>query len=209
MGCARPGIGRGGGMSTDRNKLAQELSIEALDRLVSDLASLPGKERTLAAIQRRAEAMGIRISLMSAKAFRNTTFRRHLERLRAAQEIAVQIEEIEQGGNTMADASAKLLSKRIFNQLIEAEEEDGAGGEVDVEATSLALSRLRSGDVAKQALAAKLRESEAKVRALEAREAEREEKKALLRDQLSKAKEKKGGVTKETIEGIERDLALL
>jgi hypothetical protein len=133
-------------MSSDRNKIAQELTVEQLSDFVGQLAALPGKDRTLSAIKERAAALGIEISLMSAKAFRDTTFERHLQRMRTAQEVALQVEGIEQGGNTLASASAKLLSKRIFNQLLEAEENDEAG--VDVDALSLSISRLRSGDVA-------------------------------------------------------------
>ncbi len=55
---------------SDRNKIAQELTVEQLDQFISGLAELPGKQRTLAAIQERAFALNIQISLMSAKSFR-------------------------------------------------------------------------------------------------------------------------------------------
>lgn len=160
---------------SDRNKIAQSLSVEQLDAFVTELAALPGRERTLEAIKHRAAQMGITIGLMSAKAFRDTTFERHLDRLRSAQEIATQVENIEAGGNTLADASAKLLSKRIFEKLIAADDEDSIE-EVDLDEMTLAVSRLRQGNVQQKALEAKLRESEAKLRASEAREKEREEK---------------------------------
>jgi hypothetical protein len=131
---------------SDRNTIAQELTVEQLDQFVHELAALPGKERTLKAISEKAAALGLEISLMSAKSFRDTTFERHLQRMRTAQEVALQVEGIEAGGNTLAGASAKLLSKRIFNQLLEADE--NAETEIDVEAMSLSVSRLRSGDVA-------------------------------------------------------------
>lgn len=162
-------------MPSDRNKIAQALTIEELDSFIAELVAMPGKDRTLEKIKHKAAQLGIVISLESARAFRNTTFERHLERIRLAQEVAQQVEGIEHGGNTLADASAKLLSKRIFNRLLAADDEDSAG-EVDEEATSLALSRLRAGDVQKQALAAKLREVELKVKQYELREKERVEK---------------------------------
>lgn len=168
-------------MSSDRNKIAQELTIEQLDQFVAELAKLPGKQRTLAAIQHKAAELGITISLMSARAFRETTFEKHLQNLRRAQQIAGEVEAIEQGGNTLADASAKLLSKRIFNQLLEAEDED-VGGEVDLEKMSLALSRIRTGDVARAALEQKLRDAER-------REKDREEKNRLAAEQLQKLRD--------------------
>jgi hypothetical protein len=134
---------------TDRNKIAQELTVDQLSDFIGQLAALPGKERTLAQIQEKAAALGITISLMSAKTFRDTTFERHLQRMRTAQEVAMQVEGIEAGGSTLANASAKLLSRRIFNQLLEADENET---EVDVDALSLSVSRLRIGDVRTKAL---------------------------------------------------------
>lgn len=160
---------------SERNKIAQSLSVEELDAFVTALAAKPGKERTLESIQRLAAEMGITISLMSAKAFRDTTFERHLAKIRQANDIALQVEQIESGGHTMADASAKLLSKRIFSQLIEAEDEDSVQ-EIDVDALSLAVSRLRRGNQQAQLVAAALAQAEAKIRDFEAKEKERAEK---------------------------------
>lgn len=139
-------------MPSDNNKIAQSLTVEQLDQFVTELAALPGKQRTLEQIRHKAAQLGIMISIGSAKSFRDTTFDRHLEKIRLAQSIASQVEAIEQGGNTMADASAKLLSKRIFNQLIEAEDDDSAT-EIDVDTLSLAVSRLRRGNQLGQMLA--------------------------------------------------------
>jgi hypothetical protein len=166
---------------SDRNKIAQELTIEQLARFVDELAQLPGKQRTLAAIQHKAAELGITISLMSAKAFRETTFERHLEKLRNAQTIAAQVEAIEQGGHTMADASAKLLSKRIFEQLMEAEDED-TGGAVDLDAMTLAVARLRRGNVQQAAL-------ELKVQELEQAQRDREEKNRQAAEKLQKLRD--------------------
>lgn len=193
---------------SDRNAIAQELTVQQLDAFVSALAAKPGKDRTLAAIKHAAAELGITISLMSAKAFRDTTFERHLDALRRAQSVAQQVEQIEAGGNTLADAGAKLLSQRIFNQLLEAADEDSAA-EVDEEKLSLILARLRQGDVQRAALLAKLKETEIKLRDFRRREEERDDKKAALAAQLARAADKKGGLTRETIVEIERSLALL
>lgn len=182
-------------MSADRNKIAQELTPAQLGEFVAGLAALPGKERTLAQIQEKAAGLGITISLMSAKAFRDTTFDRHLADIKRAQEIASQVEDIDRGGSTIADASAKMVAKRIFDQL---RGED----EVDLDQMTLAISRLRTGDVASRTLRLKIED-------YERREREREEKKAALSKTLSAASEKKGGLTADTLKEIEAQLAML
>jgi len=162
-------------MPEDRNKIAQGLTVEQLDQFVAELAAMPGRDRTLEKIKHKAATHGIMISLQSAKAFRDTTFERHLDKLRRAQEIASQVEEIEKGGTTLADASAKLLSKRIFDQLIEAEDEDTCV-EIDVDALTLAVSRLRRGNQQDRLVSAALQVAEKRIREYEAKEKEREEK---------------------------------
>lgn len=160
-------------MPSDRNKIAQALSVEQLNAFIAELAALPGKDRTLEAIKARAAAMGIEISLMSAKAFRDTTFDRHLKRLAKAQELALQVAGMQEAGagNTLADASAAMLSQSVFELLTE----DGVlddDGKLDIRnAGKLAviIEKLRTGNV-------KASELELKVKAYEAREAERAEK---------------------------------
>lgn len=185
---------------SDRNTIAQELTVEQLDQFIRELTNLPGKGRTLKAIAEKAATLGMTISLMSAKAFRDTTFARHLDRLRTAQEVALQVENVEQGGNTLANASAKLLGKRIFDQLLKAEEDESS--EIDIDALSLSVSRLRQGDVASRGLEMKLKDYERK-------EQERAERKAALQKTITAASEKKGGLTKDTLEQIEAELAML
>lgn len=175
---------------SDGNKIAQNLSVDELDAFIRELTELPGKERTLEAIKRKAAEKGITISLMSAKTFRDTTFERHLEKIRAAQDIALQVEQLEQGGNTLADASAKLLSKRIFSKLMEAEDDDSAE-EIDLDALSLAVSRLRRGNQQERLVAAALKQAEAKLRELEAREKDRTDKAAAVEGDTSLTPEQK------------------
>ncbi len=191
----------------ERNKIVQNLTVEQLDAFVAALAALPGGERTLEAIRRKAAEMGITISLMSAKAFRDTTFDRHLEKIRQAQDVALQVEQIEQGGSTLADASAKLLSKRIFTALMDAEDEDSAG-DIDVDALSLAVSRLRRGDQQGRLVAAALQQAQAKLREYEQREIERAAKAESAKQQLEAVK-KTGGLSPEALQMIEEAAHLL
>jgi hypothetical protein len=98
--------------------------------------------------------------------------------------VALQVEGIEAGGNTLANASAKLLSKRIFNQLLEADENET---DVDLDSMTLSVSRLRRGDVNVSAL-------ELRVRDYEKRETEREEKNQQAAARLQKLRDPKAGM---------------
>ena len=151
---------------SDRNTIAQELSVEELDTFICGLASLPGKERTLKAICEQAANLGITISLMSAKSFRDTTFATHLERLRRASEKAEQIKAIQQSGTggTLADAAGAILSEAIYDGLLAENPKD-----IDIEKYSLAISRMRKGDVELAGLRLKLEEGERREREREAK----------------------------------------
>jgi hypothetical protein len=144
-------------MAEDRNTIAQELTDEQLDRFVRELAALPKKERQLKHIRHKAAELGITISLMSATSFRNTTFQRYLAKMEKAQKAAQLVEDVDRGGSTLADASAKLLSKRIFDQLMDAEDEDSAEV-VDLDQMTLAVARLRRGNVQQAALEEKIKQ---------------------------------------------------
>lgn len=141
---------------TDRNKIAQELSVEDLSAFVAELAALPGKERTLRAIAAAAERRGIRISLESAKSFRNTTFKRHLERIERRREFAERFAGGRDNrlGATIADAAADNLAETVFDltdEIAEATE----SGEFDLKkmsTTAFIIKTLRQGDVARDAL---------------------------------------------------------
>lgn len=167
---------------SDRNKIAQELTIEELDAFVSELAALKGSERTLKAIMEKAAGLGITISLMSAKSFKDTTFKRYLAELRASQSLAEEVAAVDATGNTLADASAKLLARQVFDELrgLEGFDIKSAGK------LAFIIKSLREGDVQRSALNARLRESEAKLAALAAREKEREDKQRQAAEQLAK-----------------------
>jgi hypothetical protein len=173
-------------MSEDRNTIAQELTDEQLDRFIRELASLPKKDRKLKHIRHKAAEMGITISLMSAKSFRDTTFRRELAKIESAQRAAKLIEDIDRGGSTLADASAKLLAKRAFTQLMDAEDEDSAEV-IDMDQMSLVVARLRRGNVQQAALEAKLSEMERLQR-------DRDEKNRQAAEQLEKLRDPNAGL---------------
>lgn len=188
----------------DRNKIAQALPVEKLEEFNQMLASLPGSERTLDAIKRRAaDELGIEISVMSAKAFRDTTFSNYLKRMERRREFAERVANVRQEstGATLADAAAENLAEAVFDLT----EELGEGESLDLKkASSVAfiISKIRQGDVAKGSLEMKLKE-------FERREREREERKAALQKTITAASEKKGGLTKDTLEQIEAELAML
>jgi hypothetical protein len=187
-----------GGCMSDRNTIARELTVEELDRFIKELAALPGKQRTLQAIAGKAAALGINISLMSAKSFRDTTFQNYLDRLNRAQEKALSVRGMQEAGagNTLADAAGAILSEAIFDSLTAEDPKD-----IDIEKYSLAIARMRQGDVKVRALEATLKEFERK-------EAERTEKKTALTKTLDK-EQKRGGITPETRKLIDQELGAI
>lgn len=186
---------------SDRNTIAQELTVEQLDQFVQELHALPGKQRTLKAIAEKASTLGMHISLESARSFRNTTFSRHLARLEKAQALATQVASMQQqgAGNTLADASAAMLSQQLFDLL------DAAGDEeLDLKkAGSIAfiLSKIRQGDVSARGL-------ELKVREFEKREAELQDKKASLQKTIEK-EVKRGGISAQARQALDQELGVL
>lgn len=191
---------------SDRNKIAQSLTVEQLDEFIRELAALPGTERTYAGIQKHAAARGITVSIEGAKSFREKTFKNYLARMERRREFAQRVASVRQEstGATLADAAAENLAEQIFDLT----EELGEGESLDLKkASSVAfiISKIRQGDVAKGNLEAKLREIEERNRE---REEARAEKKKQLQLSLTKA-EKKGGISKETLALIETELGLL
>jgi hypothetical protein len=186
---------------SDRNKIAQALTVEQLDKFVRELAALPGSERNLEAIKAKAATLGIEISLMSATSFRDVTFKRHLDRLEKAQALATQVASMQQqgAGNTLADATAAMLSQQVFD-LVDALGDD----ELDLKkAGSIAfiLSKIRQGDVSARGL-------ELKVKEYERKERERLEKIAALQKTIEK-EVKKGGISAEARLLIDQELGVL
>jgi hypothetical protein len=125
-----------------RNKIASTLSAEELESFLDRCRKTP--KLTLAKLQALAGEHGIEVSLMGARAFRNTTFAEHMQRLRKAQETALQMQEITAGGATINDAAASLLSQQVFDLIAE----DG----LDPDSASKIVKRLRDSDTRVKAL---------------------------------------------------------
>lgn len=159
-------------MPHDRNKIAAALTPAQLDAFLAELAAKPGKARTLEAIKAMAAEHGIAISLSSAQAFRDTTFDRHLEKLRRSRETAAQVREIAMSGGSMADAAAEMLSQEIFDRMLAAK--DGESDEaLDFGELTLAISRLRRGDQQGKLVVAALQKAQAELEKLRAENEDR------------------------------------
>lgn len=127
---------------SSRNKIATELSAERLEEFLEKCRKTP--KLTLARVQALARAYGIEVSLMGARSFRSTTFAEHMQRLRKAQELSLQMQEITAGGATINDAAASLLSQQVFDLIAE----DG----LDADSASKIVKRLRDSDTRVRAL---------------------------------------------------------
>lgn len=132
----------------DRNTIAMELSAEDLMDFSEECTKTP--KLTLAKIQELAAKRGIRISLMSATSFRDTTFKRHIESIKQARELAEQVGELERRapGHTLADAASDVLSKKVLDALTNPERVE----DTDLSEMSLIVKRLRDGDSKAKAL---------------------------------------------------------
>jgi hypothetical protein len=140
---------------SDRNTIAQELSLDQLDKFIRELAALPGKDRTLKAISEKAAALGITISLMSAKSFRDTTFAKYLKRTERRREFAERVTSAPLTGAKFADAAAENLAELVFDATEEMAEIADEGGRLDMKkagATAFIISKIRQGDVARERL---------------------------------------------------------
>lgn len=177
------------------SNLERALSPTELSGFFAELAATPGL--TLARIAELAAERGISISLSGAKRVKDGPFGDYLDALRRKREMAEDVAAVAKSGLSLADASASILSQKVFDRLMSAGElTDGETNEL-----SLALSRLRLGDQRRDFLEARLRE-------MEAREAEREATKKALTAEISGAK-KRGGLTREALEKIEQAAGLL
>jgi hypothetical protein len=175
---------------SDRNAIAQELSVEQLDKFIRELAELPGKQRTLKAIAEKAAALGIEISIMSAKSFRDTTFAKYIKRTERRREFAERIAAAPSTGATFADAAAENLSELVFDMTEELADVIDEGGALDLKkasATAFIISKIRQGDVARGKLQLQVDEYQRKER-------ERAEKTAQAAAQLEKLRDPGAGL---------------
>jgi hypothetical protein len=173
-------------MAEDRNKIAQALTDEELTQFVEDLIALPAAERTLAAIKAKAAERNIAISLESARTFRNTTFARHLDRLRRRKEKAQSIAAMvgDGTGRTLNEAALGIMAEQIFDELsadADATGDDEEPSRIDLDkmdALTKAAARIQKGFGEVDRVKMLLSESQAKLREYEVRDAERKKKAA-------------------------------
>lgn len=185
------------------NKIATSLPLAELRALCDELAAASA-EPTLKQIQEAAAARGVRISLMAATSFRDSTFEAYLENLRRKKEAAELIAEAASAGASQSDAAAALLNQQMLDRLM-------AGEQFSPEEFSqiiLNVSRLRAGDQAGKKLRADLALRDQQIAALEAAAAARAEKAAAAKAALEGLKSK-GGLTPDTLKRIEEAAGLL
>lgn len=185
------------------SKIDTQLPLIERDALIAELQALAA-EPTLAQIQAAAARRGLRISLMSAMSFRDTTFQERLDDLERKRGMAQAITSVADAGKGLSDAAMALAAKRRFEQLM-------SGEAIDDETMStimLDLSRAQAGDRGAKKLESDLKLRDEQIATLQAERDERERKKAELLAKIDGAK-KKGGLTKETLEQIQREAKLL
>lgn len=186
----------------DRNTIARELTDEDLEKFLAALVARKPGERRLRDIREMAAEHGIRISLESARSFRNTTFEKHLQRIAHRKEKAGHIAQLvgDGSGRTINEAALGIMAEKIFDELNAEDDSADIAGELgssartplDVERMgdlALAASRIQKSFGEVDRVKALLVESEAKVRAFEVREKERVEKARAAEKALEKLRD--------------------
>lgn len=173
---------------SDRNKIAQALSVEELDAFLKLLLKLPGAQRTYEAIKLRAfEELGLSISIESAKSFRKTTFANYLARVERRREFAERVANVGSDARaTLADAAAENLAEQVFD-LTEELAEDEVLDLKKASSVAFIISKIRQGDVARSSLQLKIDEYQRKER-------ERDEKNQQAAAQLEKLRDPSAGL---------------
>jgi hypothetical protein len=176
---------------SDRNKIAQALTVEELEKFLQALVKLPGNRRTLEGIKSAAAALEIEISIESARSFKNTTFANYLKRIERRREFAERVANVRDNstGRTLADAAAENLAEQVFDLT----EELGEGETLDLKKASTVafiISKIRQGDVAASALQLKVDDYERKER-------ERNEKAERAAAELEKLRDPNAGLNEE------------
>lgn len=179
-----------------KGTVEQSLSAEQLHDFCTTLAGTPNL--TLKVMQTEAAKLGIELSHSAAGRFKSGTFAAHIEHLRKAKELAMQIEEF--GGadsaGSLADAGAAVLMQQVYDALT-------SGDNLDFDTFSKIIARLRTGDHRQRELNAKLREYERKESEWERKESERRTALAAIAE-TSSGKE----ITPEFIEEVQKAMGL-
>lgn len=176
----------------------KSLSADELHEFCKHLASLPNL--TLETMREEAAKLGIELSHGAASRFKNGTFAAHLDHLRRAKELVMQIEQFggADAGASIADAGATVLMQQVYDTLT-------SGEPIDFDTFSKIISRLRSGDHRLRELNAKLAEYKRREEEWQRREAEREETKKRSLAALHSG----GGLSDEALAKIESILGSL
>ena len=192
------------------NKIATSLPLAELRALCDELAAASG-EPTLKQIQDAAAARGVRISLMAATSFRDSTFEGYLAELRRKREAADLIAEAASAGASQSDAAAALLNQQMLDRLMAGEQ----FAPEEFAQTVLNVSRLRAGDQAGKKLRADLALAEKNGRLKDEQLAKAQNEAAERAERNAKAKaaldglKSKGGLTAATLKQIEEAASLL
>ena len=115
------------------SKIESSLAPEMLQEFFKRCAQLKGTK--LKDIQVLASEFEIDISLMSASAFRDGAFARHLEKITRSKEKIEQLQALMADGTDTIDAALKVTADDLFDRIT-------SGDEVDPLDTSLIISRL-------------------------------------------------------------------
>lgn len=181
-----------------RSKIEMSLSETELQAFCNKLAGTP--HLTLEKVKAEAAKLGINVSLMAAKTFRDGAYSAHLDKYRKARELAQQLRQIgnDNAASSLADAGAAILMQQVYDELT-------SGGQIDFDTFSKIISRLRTGDHRQRELTAKLKIAERRLAEIDAREAERESaKKKAIADLRSG-----GGLSDEALARLEAQIGNL
>jgi hypothetical protein len=186
-----------------KTKLAQELGDEALEEFLAELTRTTGL--TSGKVRELAAERGIEISRMASHRFLKSEYEPYLDRVRRSRSLAQALTAHSEDNvaGRIADAAAGSLGELVFSTVLELE---STGGELDerlnqYELLSKTLQRLRSGDVARDAL-------NLRVKALEDEKAERARLDEENRKKLLAVKER-SGLSDEAQQMIEMALGMI
>lgn len=183
------------------SKIEKELTPAEVVELLETLAKTEGGG-ILRVIQEEAEKRGLKISLMSAKSFKDSTLGPYLDRLKRAKEKSAALADALADGNEagLLAAGRTQLAEQISDFLMSDEIQPK-----QFSSTAMALNMLSTSNQGDRKTAADLKIKLAKY---EREEAERKEAAAKL-EERKKGLAKKRGVSKEAIELMEEALQLL
>lgn len=178
-------------MATDRNKIVTTLSPEDLQAFLDECWKTKGL--TLAKIQELAATRGISISLMAATSFRDSTWKRHLDRIKRARELKEQVAELKSvPGGSLMGAASEILATEVFDALSNPDPDSG----LDLDVLSKIVKRLRDGDRADNESTVRIAALESQLKEREAKDADRRAKADAAK--LALTRQKSGGITAET-----------